>query len=33
LLDKAKDLCLVARALSVPQRFEAQIRVNELATV
>jgi organic hydroperoxide reductase OsmC/OhrA len=33
LLDKAKDLCLVARALSVPQRFEAQIRVNELATI
>jgi peroxiredoxin-like protein len=33
LLEKAQDLCLVARALSVPQRFEAQVRVNELATV
>jgi peroxiredoxin-like protein len=33
LLEKAKTLCLVARALSVPQRFEPHIQVAELATV
>ena len=33
LLQKAKGLCLVARALSVEQIFEPHIQVNSLATV
>jgi peroxiredoxin-like protein len=33
LMQKAKGLCLVARALSVEQIFEPHIQVNSLATV
>ena len=33
LMQKAKGLCLVARALSVAQVFEPRIQVNSLATV
>lgn len=33
LLQKAKGLCLVSRALSVEQKFDPHIQVNTLATV
>jgi organic hydroperoxide reductase OsmC/OhrA len=28
LLDKAKSLCLVSRAVAIPQRFEPEVRLN-----